>query len=214
MRAASKVFLELGYAAASVDEIARRARSSKATVYGSFGGKEGLFGAVVKAAVERRQPPDLPLGDVSGADELVLVGFLTQLVEALLAPESLALLRVVVAESGRTPALARLVHAAFTGVGAGRLTSYLQEAAAAGRLVIRLPDLAALQLLGLVKEVLFWPRLLGVERLPADQETVIAEAVRLFLAAHRPLSAAPGSAEQHAGTSVADLDATTGRSRS
>lgn len=43
------VFAELGYSAASIEEIAARANVSKPVVYEHFGGKEGLYSAVVSA---------------------------------------------------------------------------------------------------------------------------------------------------------------------
>ena len=46
------VFAERGYEAASVEEIAERARVSKPIVYEHFGGKEGLYAVVVDREVE------------------------------------------------------------------------------------------------------------------------------------------------------------------
>jgi len=41
-------FAEMGYEAATVEEIARRAGITKPIVYGHFGGKEGLYAAIVE----------------------------------------------------------------------------------------------------------------------------------------------------------------------
>jgi AcrR family transcriptional regulator len=49
----------VGYAAASIDAVAARARASKATIYGIYGGKEGLFLAVVEDAVAHHRPAEL-----------------------------------------------------------------------------------------------------------------------------------------------------------
>jgi len=49
------VFAERGYAAASIEEIAERAGVSKPVVYGHFGGKDGLYTAVVELEVETLQ---------------------------------------------------------------------------------------------------------------------------------------------------------------
>jgi AcrR family transcriptional regulator len=48
-----KVFAELGYDAASVEEIAARAKVSKPIVYEHFGGKEGLYAVVVDRETAR-----------------------------------------------------------------------------------------------------------------------------------------------------------------
>lgn len=44
---AKEVFAELGYDAASVEEIAARAKVSKPVVYEHFGGKEGIYAVIV-----------------------------------------------------------------------------------------------------------------------------------------------------------------------
>ena len=48
-----QVFAELGYDAASVEEIAARAKVSKPIVYEHFGGKEGLYAVVVDRETTR-----------------------------------------------------------------------------------------------------------------------------------------------------------------
>lgn len=47
------VFAELGYEAASIEEIAKRAQITKPVVYEHFGGKEGLYAVVVDREVRR-----------------------------------------------------------------------------------------------------------------------------------------------------------------
>jgi AcrR family transcriptional regulator len=50
---AEELFAERGYAAASMDELARRAGVTKPVVYELFGSKDGLFGACVDRSIER-----------------------------------------------------------------------------------------------------------------------------------------------------------------
>ena len=59
LEAAARVFFESGYAAASMDEIAREAGVSKQTVYSHFGAKEALFGAFIRDNCERLLEPIL-----------------------------------------------------------------------------------------------------------------------------------------------------------
>lgn len=47
------VFASVGYEAASIEEIAKRARITKPVVYEHFGGKEGLYAVVVDREVRR-----------------------------------------------------------------------------------------------------------------------------------------------------------------
>lgn len=51
--AALEVFVERGYGAATMDEIARRAGSSSKTLYGRYSGKAELLQAVVRRMVDR-----------------------------------------------------------------------------------------------------------------------------------------------------------------
>src|SRR3569623_3529210 len=63
LAAAQKVFLERGYANASIDAVVELAGGSKATVYQQFGYKEGLLGALVAEGAEElaHLVQDLPL---------------------------------------------------------------------------------------------------------------------------------------------------------
>jgi AcrR family transcriptional regulator len=47
------VFAELGYEAASIEEIAKRAKITKPVVYEHFGGKEGLYAVIVDREVHK-----------------------------------------------------------------------------------------------------------------------------------------------------------------
>src|SRR6202022_1255332 len=51
--AAVQVFLENGYGGATIGLVVERAGASKATVYSFFGGKDGLFAAIVEERAER-----------------------------------------------------------------------------------------------------------------------------------------------------------------
>ena len=57
--AASKVFAAEGFAGATIDAVVERAGGSKATVYGLFGNKEGLFGALVAQGANQINGPSL-----------------------------------------------------------------------------------------------------------------------------------------------------------
>src|SRR3546814_6944716 len=63
LEAATRVILEQGYAAASMDTIAQEAGVSKQTVHNHFGSKEALFNAIIRdrchAFLDSLVPPDL-----------------------------------------------------------------------------------------------------------------------------------------------------------
>ncbi len=65
LSAGATLFAEGGFDGTSVDEIARRARVNKAMISYHFGGKEGLYGAILTAAVT---PAAERLRDLAAAD--------------------------------------------------------------------------------------------------------------------------------------------------
>jgi AcrR family transcriptional regulator len=107
--AATAVFLESGFAGASLDRIAERGSASKATLYSRYANKEALFADVVKRSVERSMRM---IQKTPQADSLVeKLRFATQtLATRLLSDEVLGIIRVVVADAPRFPSLAQLTH--------------------------------------------------------------------------------------------------------
>lgn len=104
---AARMFLSQGYDGVSVDEIVKAAGGSKTNVYSHFGGKEGLFIAVVEDMCENFlasfNTVDLSaLGPEAGLRVLA-----TSLLAILLQDSHIAFQRLIVAESDRFPALAR-----------------------------------------------------------------------------------------------------------
>lgn len=59
LEASKKLFVQLGFDAVSMDQIASEAGVSKLTVYSHFGDKESLFAAAVKSHCEQGMPPSL-----------------------------------------------------------------------------------------------------------------------------------------------------------
>src|SRR4051812_15565391 len=57
LSAARDVFLERGFEGATLDEIVRRAGGSRTTIYEQFGGKEGLFAAIIANVCEEVVAP-------------------------------------------------------------------------------------------------------------------------------------------------------------
>ena len=103
--AAESLFLEQGYERTSLAAIIKRSGGSLATVYELFGNKQGLLRAVVERA---RDMGDIGSGMCereSGAE--MLREFAYRLSEHMTAPRSIALMRVVIAESLRDPEFGR-----------------------------------------------------------------------------------------------------------
>jgi len=131
--AALAVFAEKGFAAAKLDEIARRAGVSKGTLYLYFKDKEQLFRAVVRDAV-------VPNVDRLRA-ELIQTGlpfaqlirlFLANLVEVTKRVPVGAVAKMVISESRNFPELAKVWHDEVVTKALGAMTALIEMAQARG----------------------------------------------------------------------------------
>ena len=182
--AAQACFLELGFAATSMDLVAAGAGVSKATIYAHFVGKEDLFSAVI----HRRCGGDLWAAEawpLEGGARVTLTAAATRLMELMTAPDTLAMYRVVIAEAARQPDLARAFWEAGPGQGKARLSAVFEELSRRGDLDTPDPWAAADQFAGMLRAEIFHRTLLG---LPSPEgrsaEATIAAAVETILRAY------------------------------
>ena len=105
LAAATELFLDQGVAATSCDAVAARARIGKASLYARYSGKNALFEAVVKHAVETTaflpEITDLPTGSMRS--RLAIAG--TAVLLHALSPIPLEMMRLLLSEARRNPAL-------------------------------------------------------------------------------------------------------------
>ena len=106
--AALALFSERGFAATRLDDVAARAGVSKATVYLYFKNKEELFEAVVHTAVLPRVEQAEMLADAFEGSTPNLIRTLVTLFEAALDSPFPAIAKLIIAESGNFPELAKL----------------------------------------------------------------------------------------------------------
>jgi AcrR family transcriptional regulator len=174
--AATILFLRDGYGATSLEAVAAAAGVSKRTLYARFSGKAALLQVVVAGLVASWLPPfDARLDQASGLEATLLAAARMILVTAL-APQALALHRLVISEIGRFPELARVMADAGAGVGQSRLTAVMERGGVAD------PAWAAEQFMALVLTVPQRRALgLGVPLDEAAREAWAARAVALFL---------------------------------
>jgi len=120
--AAQAVFLESGYAAASMDAVASRANVSKATIYAHFENKRALFEAMIRQRCERIfERTRLPDSYASAFDAIHEIA--SNFLNLIMAPEALNLHRVVISEAARLPE----VGEAFYSVGPVMARAKLEE---------------------------------------------------------------------------------------
>lgn len=184
VKAATRLFLERGFDAVSVDAIVRRAGGSKATVYKHFGDKEALFGAVVEdrcthlldalatANLERLNVPD------------ALRAVAKQFMALILSPDALGLYRVVVAETVRFPKLGATFFEHGPAKAVVALARYLDGQMAAGRLRAAPAHIAAEHFIGLLISTYHLRAVLGLKCPSAPKH--IDAAVSVFIEAYAP----------------------------
>jgi len=188
LEGAREVFLEKGFEATTLDDVIARAGGSRATLYDHFGDKAGLFAAIIAAICDDIQAP-VTGGIGSDRDPgTTLQAFAQRFMDRLMEPDSLALYRLVIAESRRFPELGARVFAAGPERAAASLADYLRAETRAGRLVVRDPDTAVRIFLEMIKGDLHTRALFGAGKLPSRREieNTVREAVRIFLTGIRP----------------------------
>ena len=110
LQVATELFLAQGYGLTSIEAVASRAGISKRTLYHRFDDKAALFAAVVHEIIAQIRPPSaVPLIEGSTLRE-ILCRLSGMILRAALAPQALALHRLVMAESARFPELAASVQ--------------------------------------------------------------------------------------------------------
>jgi len=182
---ATRVFTSVGYEAASMNDVAREADVSKATLYVYFPNKEKLFAAICAEKRDRNIGELIASLDVDRPIDEMLHAFGAGLLRRLSAPYVMVAHRIVIGVAERMPEIGQ----EFFEAGPLRLTkalaAYLQHHVDAGNLKIDDTFLAAAQFLELSQATIFRPRLYAALPDAASEqeiEKVIGSALRLFLA--------------------------------
>lgn len=181
---AREVFMRDGFEGASVDEIARVAGVSKATLYSYFPDKRLLFSEVARIECNRQAEEAMAEFDLTDPIAVVLHEAADKIVRFFLSDFGQQVYRICVAESYRFPELGRRFYESGPALVRNRLSAILQPYVARGELKIEDMDLAANQFGELCKSDLFVRRLCGLceEITEAEIERVVAGVVEMFLA--------------------------------
>ncbi len=144
---ARQVFMEQGFDAASMGEIARVAGVSKGTLYVYFKHKEELFEAIVgqqcRAQAEQIFNLDPQDHDVEG----ILTRLGIAYAQFVCRPGGVSPIRAVIAIAERMPELGRKFYETGPAFGIAQLKAYLSAQVAAGVLEIEDCEIAAAQLM-------------------------------------------------------------------
>ncbi|RNF33609.1 TetR/AcrR family transcriptional regulator [Paracoccus methylarcula] len=144
-----RIFQRDGYAGAGVDDIARAAGVSKATLYAYFPDKRLMFQQTMQMALERNRttplesvPPDLPAASGLPRITAEITGWLNS-------DHEIRLFRLAIGEANRFPAIARGYHDRFETLLGQPLRDRLEIFVKRGDLEIEDTALAARQLIRL-----------------------------------------------------------------
>ena len=181
---ARQVFMSDGYEGASVDDIARAAGVSKATLYSYFPDKQLLFMEMAKTECCRQADFAIESIDQTRPVAEVLRAAATQMVAFLTSDFGQRVFRLCVAESERFPQLGREFYANGPMKVRQHLMDTFRRAVERGELEIEDYALAADQFHELCKADLF-PRMvfsISTSFSEAEKERIIQGAVDTFLA--------------------------------
>jgi TetR/AcrR family transcriptional repressor of mexJK operon len=169
IRAGKAVFLEHGFGAASMDEIAAKAGVSKMTVYRHFRSKELLFAGVIDALCRQIVDDEVESLLVLPPRQ-ALPKFARKIIEIVFADETIELHRIVVAECRRFPELGRLFYRSGPQASIDMLEQYLARHRKAIRAGHSTPRRLAEDFLDLIRGYPHLRMLLGIDRRPSRRE--------------------------------------------
>jgi AcrR family transcriptional regulator len=183
LTAARAVFQEKGYAEATMDDVIARSGGSRQTLYALFGGKQGLFEAIISDACETIFRGLTPEQLAPQAPDVVLREVGTRYLAIVTGPDCVSLNRLIIAEAPRIPELARQ----YWKFGPGRSRAFLAEFfdRQIKRGVLRLQDslVGADHFLDMLSGTVRLQCMIGLRKppTPSEIEQIVHDAVVQFL---------------------------------
>jgi AcrR family transcriptional regulator len=184
---ARAVFLEQGFDAASMNDIARAAGVSKGTLYVYFKHKEELFEAIVEQECEAQAEGIFEFDHNDRDVEAVLTRLGNAYVRFLCRPEKASAIRTVIAIAHRMPELGCRFYESGPAKGIAQLADYIAAQVEAGVLAVEDCQIAAAQLMEACQAMLFKSMVFNFAPAPSEEQIgrVVRIAVSVFLAAYR-----------------------------
>jgi AcrR family transcriptional regulator len=179
----TNLFLEHGYGNLSLETIARDARVSMRTIYSQFGGKAGLFGAVIRRCSDQFVT-SLSEGHVfESSPEEALISFGKQFLFGITRPDVVRIRAILIGESSRFPDLATQFYEQGPQRTLGLLAQFFARQQQAGYFAEIDTHFLAEQFLSALRSERILKLQLGLEPTPdeADIDIWVRQAVDLFL---------------------------------
>lgn len=184
---AKRVFMNVGFDAASMNDITREAGVSKGTIYVYFNGKDDLFAAIMERERGRLARSMQDVLDDSTEVEDGLYRFGSGFILRVTHEETVSAMRTMIGVVHRMPNLSRRFFSTDNLNVRTVLEAFLKRHCDAGRLIIDDVPLAARHFLDLTSGGFFKLRLFGdlKDQPPAEElHRIVSSAVRLFMAAY------------------------------
>ncbi len=181
---AADMFLEHGYDGVSLDDIVKACGGSKTNVYSYFGGKDGLFVAVVERLCDRflektEKGLDLSRCDVVQGLRKIAHSFL----QSLLDERHLAFLRLIFAEARRFPALGNAWYTRGPAATSAYIANFLATQKAAGARLSASPEVSARLFHGMVlASVLHRTLATGIRPDDSETDVLVNDAIAVIVA--------------------------------
>ncbi len=183
LSAAREVFQQKGFAEATLDDVIALSGGSRQTLYTLFGGKQGLFEALVTETCWSIFGGLTLETLASQSAEMVLTAVGVRYLEIVLSPPALSLSRLVVAEAARIPEIAETYWRLGPGRSRAFLMEFFERQIARGSLSMPDSRAAADHFLEMLSGTIRFQCLIGVREPPDGVEIkkIVALAVTQFL---------------------------------
>jgi TetR/AcrR family transcriptional regulator, regulator of autoinduction and epiphytic fitness len=182
VQAATELFLEQGYERTSLQQVAKRADVSTATLFKRYPTKAALFEAIVEAfwTVENTCSGSTPTGNPQAGLRKIGLDYAKRMRGA----EMTAIYRLIIAEALRFPDLGQMLFDKGKGPYLDWLNAYLEAEVRAGALGVPDVPAASRAFLATIAGQVFWPELVvpGCGGTDSEVGVIVDQAVAMMLA--------------------------------
>ncbi len=195
LEGARRVFIEMGFDAASMNDITRAAGVSKGTIYVYFANKEELFEALIEDERKKMFSDMFAVLEQGGDLRETLIRYGMAFATKLTSDKVVMAQRTVIGICERIPELGARFYERGPMQGHAKLTAFLTNTAESGLLNIRDVNLAAYQFADLCLSGYHRQRLFGYRAEAPSQEEIratVTAGVDLFMKAYAPNATAAG----------------------
>lgn len=171
LEAAREEFAERGFAAARLEDVAKRVGISRAALYLAFDSKEAMFRALVSEVITEMMPKLLPSDYGSLPAPALLRAFVKNAMKRIASPDMAFLPRLIVGEGRNFPELARFYHETALICVLGAIERLIIHGVERGEFACADPKMAARSVAGGVIFAALWRNVfepVGAEALDID----------------------------------------------